>query len=372
MLDPGFTTPEMTRVFSASNRVDSMMRVEAALALALADTGLVPIETAERVAEACRSSIADPEAIVAATWEEGTPLNRLLDEIRSRLNEEESRWVHHGATSQDVIDTATMLQAGEGLGILDAGLFTVAGLMADLARRHRDQPQMGRTFLQHARPTTFGMTLAGWLEPALVHISELQQIGSGLTVQLGGPVGNLAPYGDRGVDVMDAFAARLGLAAPTLPWHSDRSGMASLAASLDRCARTMARVGLDIALLTSSDIAEVTVRSGASSSMSEKQNPIDSIRAAAAAELSGAAASMITGGRLSELDRGIGGWHAEWVAVPLVFQATAATIEAITRCLGSLEVDVERMTERAGALPELDPRLIDRVLREYEAVAGDR
>jgi 3-carboxy-cis,cis-muconate cycloisomerase len=371
MLDPGFTTSEMTRVFSATNRVAAMMRFEAALALALTDAGVLDPATGEAVAEACRSPIEEPDAVLAATWAEGTPLNPLLDEIRARVTDEEADWVHHGATTQDAIDTATMLLAEEGLGILDAGLLTVAGLMAGLVRHHRDQPQMGRTFLQHARPTTFGMTVAGWLEPTLVHISELQELGSGLVVQLGGPVGNLSPYGQHGLAVMEALAVRLGLATPTLPWHTDRTRIAALAATLERCARTMARVGLDIALLASSDIAEIAVRSGGSSSMTEKRNPIDSIRAVAAAELCSAASGMITGGRLPELDRGIGGWHAEWVALPLVFQSAAAAVEAMTDCLGSLEVDVERMTERAGEAPELDPALIDRVLSDHDAVAGD-
>ncbi|MGH8949120.1 MAG: lyase family protein, partial [Acidimicrobiia bacterium] len=323
MLDPGFTTEEMARVFNPAHRVEAMATFEGALALALADTGLVPSEDADAVAEACQVPVIDPEAVLAATWSEGTPIRPLLEQIRERLPEEQAKWVHHGTTTQDAIDTATMLQAGAALDLLDGALVPIASLMAGLVRRHRDQPQLGRTFLQHARPTTFGMTVTGWLEPTLRHVSELRELRSGLVVQLGGPVGNLAAYGDAGVAVADALAARLGLHAPILPWHSDRSRIAALAAALERCARTMAKIGLDVALLASSDIAEITVRSGGSSSMSGKRNPIDSVRAMAAAELATAAAGMITGDRLSELDRGIGGWHAEWVALPLVFQATA-------------------------------------------------
>ena len=372
MLDPGFTTEEMARVFAASNRVEAMMRFEAALALALADTGLVTSEDAEAVAEACRLPVTDPDAILAATWNDGTPIGPLLDEIQGRLPEEQAKWVHYGTTTQDVIDTATMLQAREALDLLEAALVAVAGLMAGLVRRHRDQPQMGRTFLQHALPTTFGMTVAGWLEPTVRHISEIRQVRSGLAVQLGGPVGNLAAYGDAGRAVVESLAARLGLAAPALPWHSDRSRIATLAAALERCARTMARVGLDIALLASSDIAEITVRSGGSSSMHDKRNPIDSVRAVAAAELATAGAEMITGARLSELDRGIGGWHAEWVALPLVFSATAATVEAMTDCLGSVEVDGGRMSSLVADVVPIDQGLIDRVIAEFERVAGDQ
>ncbi len=324
------------------------------------------------MAEACRVPVTDPDAVLAATWSNGTPMAPLLEEIRGRLSEEHAKWVHYGTTTQDVLDTATMLQAGEALELLDSALVSLAGHMAGLVREHRDQPQMGRTFLQHARPTTFGMTVAGWLEPTLRHLSELRQARSGLVVQLGGPVGNLAAYGEKGAAVADALAARLGLDAPALPWHSDRSRVAALAAPLERCARTMARVGLDIALLGSSDIAEITVRPGRSSSMGEKRNPIDSVRAIAAAELATAGAVMITGARLSELDRGIGGWHAEWVGLPLVFQATAATVEAMTDCLGSVEVDGGRMSALVTEVVSIDQGLIDGVLAEFERVTGAR
>jgi 3-carboxy-cis,cis-muconate cycloisomerase len=372
MLDPGFTTEEMARVFTPANRVEAMASFEGALALALADAGLIPGDHAEAVASACQAPASDPGAVLAATWSEGTPLNLLLDEIRGRLPEEQAKWVHHGTTTQDVIDSATMLQAREALDLLEAGLVAVAGLMAKLVRTHRDQPQIGRTFLQHARPTTFGMTVAGWLEPTLRHLDEIRRARSGLVVQLGGPVGNLADYGDKGSEVVEALATRLGLVAPALPWHSDRSRMAALAGALERCARTMARVGLDVALLASSDIAEVRVRSGGSSSMSEKRNPIDSIRVIAAAELSSAGAGMITTGRLSELDRGIGGWHAEWVALPLLFQATAATVEALADCLGSIEVDVGAMSARVGETAPIDQKLIDGVLAEFDRIVGSR
>jgi 3-carboxy-cis,cis-muconate cycloisomerase len=371
MLDPGFTTEEMAALFTPAHRIEAMLRFESALVLALADTGLVPKDDAEAVADACRAPVSDPEALLAATWSEGTPMRPLLEEIRGRLGEEQAKWVHYGTTTQDVIDTATMLQAREALDLLSSRLVSVASPMAGLIRQHRDQPQIGRTFLQHAQPTTFGMTVAGWLEPTLRHVEELRQIRSGLVVQLGGPVGNLAPYGDKGQDVVAALADRLELASPALPWHSDRSRIAALASALERCARTMARVGLDVALLASSDIAEVSVRAGGSSSMGEKRNPIDSMRAVAAAELATAVAGMITGARLSELDRGIGGWHAEWVALPLTFQSTAATVAAMTSCLGSIAIDAETMSSRVAEASPLDQLLIDRVLAQFDRVAEE-
>ena len=359
-------------IFTPAHRVEAVVRFEAALALALADAGIAPREDAEAVAEAWQTLVIDPDDVLAATWSAGTPMTPLLEEIRGRLPEERAKWAHHGSTTQDAVDTATMIQAGEALDVLDSALIAVAGLQAGLVRKHRDQPQIGRTFLQHARPSTFGMTVAGWLEPTLRHIDELRHVKSGLAVQLGGPVGDLAAYEGKGVAVVEALADRLRLTAPTLPWHADRSRISALASALERCARTMAKVGIDIALLASSEIAEITVRTGGSSSMGEKRNPIDSLRAMAAAELATAAAGMITGGRLSELDRGIGGWHAEWVAVPLVFQATAATVEAMRTCLGSVDVAAETMSARVADSPQIDQALIDGVLAEFERCVGRR
>ena len=370
MLDPGFTTPEMTAVFSPGARVTAMLEYESALTMALADTGFIDLETAEAVATALRQPVEDPDAVLAATWSDGTPLQPLLDGVRSRLPEEQAKWAHFGATTQDTIDTATMLQARRGLELLDAALIAVSGEMARLVTAHRDQPQMGRTFLRHARPTTFGFTVAGWLDATLSHISDLREQRAGLAVQLGGPVGNLAEYGDRGVEVVEALAQRLGLVAPMLPWHSDRTRMASLSGGLARTARTMARIGVDVALLASTDIAEIRVRGGGSSSMAGKENPMDSVRAVAASELCSAAAAAITGGRPIELERGVGAWHTEWAALPLIFQTTAAAVEAMTACLASLEVDGATMGARVKEEAEVDPRLIDRVLAAYEELTG--
>jgi 3-carboxy-cis,cis-muconate cycloisomerase len=369
MLDQGFTTAEMAEMFTPAARVGAIIEFEAALALALADTGLVDTATAEIVAEACREPVEDPEAVLATTWSEGTPLPALLDNIRSRLSDDEARWVHYGTTTQDAVDTGTMLLASRGLEILDSGLLAAAGEMARLVAAHRDQPQMGRTFLQHARPTTFGFTAAGWLDATLGHLTDLRQQRSKLVVQLGGPVGNLSEYGEKGVEVTEALATRLGLAAPAIAWHSDRSRIAGLAAALEGTARTMARVGIDVALLASTDIGEITVRGGRSSSMAGKQNPMDSVRAVAAAEICTAAAQVITAGRLTEMERGIGGWHAEWGALPLVFQGTAAAVEAMTDCLASLQVRSDTMGGRVKSEAQIDPRLIDRILANYEAVS---
>ncbi|MEX0698483.1 MAG: lyase family protein, partial [Acidimicrobiia bacterium] len=169
--DPGFSTVAMSEVWTATSRANAILEFEAALALALAETGLAPAEEAEAVAEACRQPLADPEAVLASAWEQGTPLLVIVDEVKARLgNEAQTRWVHYGATSQDALDTAQILQSRQGLTLLESSLIRIAHTMRELVLAHREQPQIGRTFLQHANPTTFGMRVAMWLVPTLRHL----------------------------------------------------------------------------------------------------------------------------------------------------------------------------------------------------------
>ena len=175
MLDPGFTTEEMAALFTPAHRVEAMLRFEAALALALADTGLVPTRDAEAVAEACRDLGDRPRSVAGLHLERGDANDTPSRGDPRPTAEEQAKWVHHGTTTQDVIDTATMLQAREALDLLDSGLVSVASLMAGPGHASTViSLRSGRTFLQHARPTTFGMTVAGWLEPTLRHLAELE------------------------------------------------------------------------------------------------------------------------------------------------------------------------------------------------------
>lgn len=369
----GFSTPAMDAIFSPEGVVEAMLSFEAALALALADAGVAPRDHAERVAAACQAPVTDPEGLLATTWTAGTPVIALVEELIGRLPADgDHEWVHYGATSQDVIDTAHMLCARNGLEELERSLTGVATHMKGLVERNREQAQIGRTFLQHARPTTFGMRAASWLDAALRHISGMRRARSQLMVQLGGPVGNLADYGPKGTEVAAALADRLGLQAPPLPWHTDRSPIWDLVWAVDRPVASVAKVARDIALLVQSDTAELTVRSGGSSSMSEKRNPIDTIRAAAAADICHGAAAMITGAGPHELDRAVGAWHVEWVALPLLFRSASAALESAESFLDTLEIDPEAMSGRADAHTQgpddLDPRLIDRVLSTFDEV----
>ena len=373
----GLSTPGMSELFSAASIVDSMLAFEKNLAMALADTGHIPNTSAEAIAEACDDFDVDAEAILATTWESGTPVIRLIEEIRARLDDEDAQWVHFGSTTQDVIDSAQMLLASRALGELDSSLFSVARHLRELVLAFRDQPQVGRTFLQHATPTTFGLRAAGWLDAVLRHVIALRSTREQLPIQLGGPVGSRSAYGDRASAVSKRLAERLGLASSDLAWHSERSRILELSQRLRRVAATVAKIAFDMSLLAQSSVAELSMRPGGSSSMKGKQNPIDAIRALAATDVAAGVASIFDRARPHELDRGLGSWQAEWVALPLLFQATAASLEALESALETLRLDTDTMGRWAGpdaheSIADIDPSQIDLVLERYQALFDAR
>jgi 3-carboxy-cis,cis-muconate cycloisomerase len=370
--DPGFSTSDLTEVFSIDATVASLLEFEAALALALSDAGVAPRPDAEAIADACRDATLDATEVLASTWVRGTPILALRGAIATGLPESTAQWFHYGATTQDAVDTGLNLQARRGLSTLEGRLIAMAGVLVELTEEFRAQPQIGRTFLQTALPTTFGFRTAGWLGSTLDRIRELRAVKVGLRVQLGGANGTLSVYGARGPAVVAALADRLDLAAPEIAWQADRSPMLSLARALENAARTMAKIATDIALLASSEVSEVKVSSGGSSSMPGKENPIEAVRARAAASACSGAVAMLASSPSIELDRGVGGWHVEWLAIPLAFQTCGAAVEAIGATLDSLRVEAEVMGDRA---PEpvsegIDPQ-IDAVLsRARSELAG--
>lgn len=362
----------MDEVFGADRIVGAILQFEAALALALADAGIAPTAEAEAVASACEVQVGDAGGILATTWEKGTPLLAIVELIEARLDsEEERRWVHYGSTTQDAVDTGYVLLTREALDLLEGGLVELAGTMRNLMVKHRAQPQMGRTFLQNALPTTFGLRVAAWLDPALTHIEQLRATRDGLALQLGGPVGNLATLGDDGAAVAAALARRLELVAPYVPWHTDRTRIRAVVNTVDDAVASLAKVATDVALLAQSGIGEVTTRAGGSSSIPHKKNPIDAVRALAAADICRGAATIVRGGRPHELDRSLGSWQAEWVGLPLLFSAASAALEATRALLDSLEVNASAMGWRAGEThTQPNTHLVDAVLARYERVVG--
>jgi len=296
---------------------------------------------------------------IAALSEEGrahaTPVVPLARALRARAPA-----AHGPATSQDILDTAAMLVARNARSLVLAELDGASAAAAALAEAHRSTVMAGRTLLQQARPTTFGLRAAAWLV-ALIE-ARRRLVDARLPAQLGGPAGTMDP------ELTARFASELGLEVPTLPWHADRGPVADLAGALDAVGAACGKVGLDVVLLAQSEVGEVSeAESGGSSSMPHKQNPAAAVLARACARLVHANASLLTAGD-HELDRAAGAWQAEWPALSAALAFAGGSAAAARRSLEGLQVHADRMAENAhdlGGDVGAAKALVDRALARY-------
>jgi 3-carboxy-cis,cis-muconate cycloisomerase len=326
---PGFSTGRMDEIFALTSRVSAMAEVEAAVASAQGTAGEIPEEAAAAIVAACAEPI-DVE-ILAQGWQVGTPVLPLLDALKARIPEGARQFIHRGLTTQDVVDTATMLASDKAIHHLGDLSSDAASALRAIIKRSGSVATDARSFLQPADVTTVGFRVARWLDQldrARTHLESTER-----PVQLGGLIGDRMAIAD---DVVDAVAERLGLNS-RMPWHADRTPIINIVNAVTDLARWAAKVGVDIAQLV--QLGEISTRAGGSSAAAGKRNPIDSMRATAAAEACLGVASVILHAKPHELERGLGSWHAEWFALPLVFQTAGAAIEAIGAALGSLEVE---------------------------------
>lgn len=332
-------------LFAPREQVAMMLRVEAALAAAEADVGLVPTEAAAAIAAVCDVERFDVPTLERAALDAGNLAIPLVGALTHEVADEARGWMHFGATSQDLLDSATMLQAREAIDVLIDELRAIGRACADLARRHVATVMPARTLLQHATPTTFGLKAAHWLRSAADGIAGLGSVEASLPVQLGGAAGTLAAVGEDGSALTERLAERLGLAAPDLPWHTDRAPVARLASEVAIVAGGAGKIALDVALLMQTEVGEVSEGGtvGPSSAMPQKRNPVRAPAAIAAARLAAAAAGVVLQAIPQEHERGLGSWHAEREALPDVFRHGAKAIEHTRAIVEGLEVDTARM-----------------------------
>ena len=256
--------------------------------------------------------------------------------------------MHWGATSQDAIDTGRILQLRQALDLIARDLDSLAQPLGALAEKHRSTLITGRTWMQHALPTTLGVKIAGWLDAVMRHLARLTETRKRcIVVQLGGAVGTLAALGSRGPDVASLLAAELGLGLPDLPWHSHRDRIAEVGVTLGLCGGTVGKIARDISLHMQTEVAEifepVGEGRGGSSTMPHKRNPVSSaVMLQAAIRVPGLVSSLLTA-IVQEDERGLGGWHAEWETLPDIVQLTAGAIHHLATIVPKLEVDVQRM-----------------------------
>ena len=345
----------------------SMLDVERALASASTRAGVVPADAAAAIGAACVPERYDVDRLSEEGRAAGNPAEPLVRALRQQVGGEAALWVHVGATSQDVLDTAAMLVARNALVLVVEGLDGAADRCAALADEHRNTECAARTLLQQAVPTTLGLRAAGWLVGALDAREALGSVV--LPAQLGGAAGTLAALGEEGIEVLEAFAAELGLAVPLLPWHTRRTPVARLAAALGETASACAKIGLDVVLLAQTEVGEVRERTGGgSSTMPQKRNPARAVLARACARGVHTQVAMLASGD-HELERAAGAWQAEWSALSEALALAGGAAAAIRECLDELEVDPARMRANMseGLLAERDALVERGVLAAADA-----
>jgi 3-carboxy-cis,cis-muconate cycloisomerase len=343
-----FGTPAMRAVFSDEALLGRYVEVEVALARAEARCGIIPAEAAEAIAAAGALPAFDWARLKAETDNVGYPILAVVHQLAEQAGEA-GRYVHWGATTQDIMDTASVLQVRAALELVSADITALRGILAELAARHRDTPMAGRTHLQQALPVTFGYKVAVWLAAMDRHAERLEQLRPRVLVgQFAGAAGTLASLGGDGFRVQAAFCEELGLGQPVVTWHVARDGLAEAVAFLGLVTGTLAKVATDIMLMMSTEfggeVMEPFVKGrGASSTMPQKRNPISSEIMLATAKAVRQQVALILDAMVQDFERATGPWHLEWLALPESFLLAASCLHQARFALSGLTVDTGRM-----------------------------
>jgi len=353
LLDSLFGSDAINEVFADHMRLQRMLDFEAALARAEARVEVIPKSAAGPITSQCKAELLDLNALSLAASKAGNlaiPMVKQLTDLVGKQDKEASRYVHWGATSQDAIDTGLILQLRAAFEIVAADADRLAAALAKLASAHRETVLPGRTWMQHAVPTVFGLKAAGWLDAISRHRIRLQEAHSrALVLQFGGAAGTLASLGDRGLDVSKALAEELHLDLPALPWHAHRDRLAGVATTFALLAGTLGKMARDISLQMQTEISEVFEPGGegrgGSSTMPQKRNPVGCAVVLSAAERVPALVAVMLSAMTQEHERGLGGWHAEWETLPDIIRLTGGALHRMVETIAGLEVDPERMRQ---------------------------
>ena len=347
-----FGTPRMREVFCDRALIGRYVEVEIALAKAQARCGVIPAEAAEAIARRCDIDALDLDLMRRETDNVGYPILPLVHQLVKQCGEA-GRWLHWGATTQDVMDTAVVLQMREGLRIVGDDIAALREILADLARKHRDRPMAGRTHLQQALPITFGYKAAIWLAMFDRHAERLAQLTPRVLVgQFAGAAGTLASIGEKGFAVQAALCEELGLGVPVATWHVARDGFAETINFLGLVTGSLGKIALDVMIMASTEFAEIqepfVPGRGASSTMPQKRNPISSELMLAAAKAVRQHAGLMLDAMIHDFERATGPWHAEWMAIPESFVLAAGALHQAKFALSGLVVDAVRMAQNLG------------------------
>lgn len=357
LLAPMFSSAAMRTACDDATCLQRMLDFEAALARAEAATGVIPAAAVSPIARACTSTAFDLAALAESATRSGNlaiPLVKALTAHVASSDAEAARYVHWGATSQDVIDTAAMLGLRAAIDVLMVDLDRAIAGFAAQARRHRDTAMVARTWLQHALPMPFGLKLAEYAAALHRSRARLQRLrGEALALQFGGAAGTLAALGDKGLLVAAKLAEELQLPLPDAPWHTHRDRIAEIAAAFAILAGTCGKIARDIQLMMQTDVAEAFEPSGegrgGSSTMPHKRNPVATASALAAAAMAPNLAATMFAAQVQDHERSAGPWHAEWPTLPMLQLVTSGALAAIVDIAEGLEVDIARMRANLDA-----------------------
>jgi 3-carboxy-cis,cis-muconate cycloisomerase len=351
LLAPLFGDPEIDALFDDRARLQGMLDFEAALARAEAAAGVIPNAAVAAIVHACDATRFDIAALGAATALSGNPAIPLVKALTSKVkaqDEDASRWVHWGATSQDVIDTGTVLQLRNALDAITPKLTHWCNTLRTLAQAERATGLPGRTLLQQAVPVTFGLKAAGWLDAlqrAQRRLAALRE--DALVLQFGGAAGTLASLQEGGLEVAKALASELNLPLPALPWHTSRDRIVEVGTAFGLLAAALGKIAGDIVLLMQSEVAEAFEPSGegkgGSSAMPHKRNPVGCVAAIAAATRVPGLMSTLYAAMQQPHERAPGQWHAEWETLPELVRLAAGSLAQMTVVLDGLQLDRARM-----------------------------
>jgi len=342
-----FGTAEMRAIFSDDNTIACYVRAEVALAVAQGRVGVIPNEHAVAIAANAPHVVLDRAELKEEAENVGYPILGLVRQLSAALGDA-GRYVHWGATTQDIMDTAVVLQVRDGLDVVERDLAAIAAALETLATKYRDTVMAGRTHLQQALPVTFGYKVAIWLSMIERHRVRLRQLRERVLVaQLGGAAGTLASLGEAGLSVRKEYAAALDLAEPDITWHVARDSLVETVQFLGLVTGSLGKVGFDIMLMMATELGEAfepfAEHRGASSTMPQKRNPISSEVLVANAKAVRQHAGLMLDAMLQDFERATGPWHAEWIALPESFILAAGALRQAKFMLEGLVIDPDRM-----------------------------
>jgi 3-carboxy-cis,cis-muconate cycloisomerase len=343
-----FSTEAMRRVFADENRIQRYLDVEAALARAQARLGIIPREAAAEIEKHARMDKLDMAQLKKRTQVVGYPVLPVVEQLVALCSGNLGEWAHWGATTQDITDTATVLQIREALSLIDDDLKAISASLANLAQRYRDTPMAGRSNLQQAVPITFGFKMAVLLAAFDRHRVRLQELRPRVLVgEFAGAVGTLASLGSRGLEVQTALFEELSLGQPEIAWHTARDGFAEVGCFLGLVTGTLGKLATDVKLLMQTEVGEVfepfEQGRGSSSTMPQKRNPIACNFVLACTSVVRQNVAALLEAMVEDHERSTGPWEIEWIALPEIFLLAAGALSQARHMVAGLQVDTKRM-----------------------------